>query len=172
MVSKMCYHILSLKPGNPILWLRRNRSHFKNFLTIVVMTDQYFTPSATWDTVLKKENFAGVVLSAGLEERRIFSVIPETQKMVTTIPALSTKQEVKVFHTSERWQTCLTHHTIQKQEKHKVIKGKRKDRSCFLKLADIFLLSSSKFLLVSTWMHFWPPLPNPFIGLKLSAISL
>lgn len=36
------------------------------------MIDQYSTPPATWGIVLKKENFAGVVLSAGLEEGRFF----------------------------------------------------------------------------------------------------
>lgn len=141
----MLSHIFLSNLGNPILWLRWNCSLFKNFLTIILMIDQYPTPPATWDTVLKKENFAGIVLSEGLEDWRLFSVIPETQKMVATIPALSKRQEVKVFHVSERRLTCLTHHTTQKQEKHKVIKGKRKDRSCFLKLADIFLFSFSSF---------------------------
>lgn len=120
-------------------------------------------PPAPRDIVWPKEKIRGVLLNAGFGDNR-----PETQRMATTIPASSKAAGGQSFCISEMRLTCLTHHMIQKEEKHKMVKGKRKGLSCFLRLQlhpfSPSAVSSSHWVTVTSTIL--------FTGIKLSVISL
>lgn len=144
MVTKMCYHILPLKPMKSYIVTQMKLLIF----LIFILYSSWFAnthPTSNLRHSIKKEKVRDVVLSAGFEDKRHFLWHQKPRRWQPPPQLCPRQQEVKAFYISESRLTCLTHHTIQKEEKHEIVKGKRKDLSYFLKLAATFFLSSSSF---------------------------